>query len=64
MTTFKVGDKVRVYTWTAPRKLVGVGPIREIVPWLRHYDGPVACIPIPGHSGRFLRSFGELEMDT
>jgi hypothetical protein len=62
MTTFKVGDKVRVYTWTAPRKLVGVGRIGEIVPFLRHYDGPVACISVPNHWGRFLRSFDQLEM--
>jgi hypothetical protein len=62
MTTFKQGDKVRVYTWTSPRKLVGVGRISEVVPWMRYYDGPVACINVPDHSGRFLRSFGDLEM--
>jgi hypothetical protein len=60
--TFKTGDNVRVYTWTAPRKLIGIGRIGEIVPWLKGYDGPVACINVRSHSGRFLRSFGELEL--
>jgi hypothetical protein len=64
MTTFKVGDKVRVYSWTAPRKLIGIGRIGEVVPFLKGYDGPVACIAVPDHSRRFLRSFGELEMAT
>lgn len=58
---FEVGNTVRVLTWNPPRKLIGVGRISEIVPWLKGYDGPVACVNVPGHSGRFLRSFDELE---
>lgn len=64
LTTFKEGDKVRVYTWAAPRKFIGEGRISEIVPFLKGYDGPVACVNVPGHSGRFLRDFKELKLAT
>jgi hypothetical protein len=59
LKTFKRLDTVRVYTWTAPRKFIGEGKINEVIPWVKGYDGPVACIVIPGHSGRYLRDGGD-----
>ena len=58
----EVGDEVTVFSLSdrATRFVIGKGVIDEIVPTIKGYDGPVACIRIPGMSGRWLRSENDL----